>query len=178
MSSATQLSNELKAMSEVENALSGLSDDERNRVLRWAAERFGIPGTLGNARGGPATGAAQQKDPGGGGSSGAEHADLADFFAAARPSSDVEKALVVGYWFQYRVGNAELEAQSINTELKHLGHQIGNITRAFDNLMARDPQFIVQTKKTGSSKQARKKYKLTTAGKKEVEKMLARDPEE
>lgn len=172
MSSAGQFSSELQAMSQVENALAGLSDDERNRVLRWAAERFGLRGLSGAATRDASTGQQQDKTTG---NAAEEHSDLAEFFAAARPSSDVEKALVVGYWFQYRVGNAELEAQLINTELKHLGHQIGNITRAFDNLMARDPQFIVQTKKTGSSKQARKKYKLTTAGKKEVEKMLARD---
>jgi|SRR5579884_113985 hypothetical protein len=175
MSSSGQLSSELQAMSQVENALSGLSEDERNRVLRWAAERFGLSAIGAAPRGGATTGQQQGKS-----SSGAtkEYSDLAEFFAAARPSSDVEKALVVGYWFQYQVGNPELEAQMINTELKHLGHQIGNITRAFDNLMARDPQFIVQTKKTGSSKQARKKYKLTAAGKKEVEKMLDREVDE
>jgi len=166
-------------MSQVENALSNLSEEERGRVLRWATERFGLQ--IAAARGmkeQKEDAASVKQQVNGPAAAVEEHADLAEFFAAARPGSDVEKALVAGYWFQYRLGNAELEAQLINNELKHLGHQVGNITRAFDNLKARDPQLIVQTKKTGSSRQARKKYKLTAAGKKEVEKMLSRDTEE
>jgi hypothetical protein len=183
MSTDSQLSGELQAMVRVEGALTPLQEDERARVLRWASERFGVSIAMRSANS-AAKGPATNRDGGGGGgdtNSGDanDHVDLAEFFAAARPKSDLDKALVVGYWFQYRVGNTELEAQAINTELKHLGHQVGNITRAFDNLMAKDPQLIVQTRKSGSSKQARKKYKLTTAGKKEVERMLAvRDAED
>lgn len=174
MSSGPQLSGELHAMFQVESALASLSEDERSRVLRWAGERFGV------AVAGKSTAAGRSSTPAAETPSDTvpqteieEYPDLAEFFAAAHPKSELDKALVVGYWFQYRMGSTELEAQTINSELKHLGHHVGNITRAFDNLMAREPQLVVQTRKTGSSKQARKKYKLTTAGKKQVEKMLA-----
>ena len=48
--------------------------------------------------------------------------------------------------------------------LKNLGHGVGNITRAFDTLRASKPALTVQTRKEGSSKQARKKFRVTTEG--------------
>jgi len=48
------------------------------------------------------------------------------------------------------------------TSLKHLGHGFGNITRAFENLKAMKPALIVQTRRDGSSPQARKKFKVTS----------------
>ena len=70
-------------------------------------------------------------------------------------------------------GEADFDAQSVNTKLKHLGHGVGNITQALDVLKDRRPQLIVQLRKSGTTKQARKKYKVTTAGKSAVEAMLA-----
>jgi len=43
---------------------------------------------------------------------------------------------------------------------------------AFEALLARRPQPVVQTRKTGESKQATKRFKLTTEGKRAVERML------
>ncbi|ANH73510.1 hypothetical protein ACS15_2824 [Ralstonia insidiosa] len=92
----------------------------------------------------------------------------------ASPTSDGEKALVVGYWFQVKEGATELEAQKINSELKHLGHGIGNVTRALDWLKAQKPALMIQKRKEGTTKQARKKFVVTNEGKKHVEKMVAR----
>jgi hypothetical protein len=39
-------------------------------------------------------------------------------------------------------------------------------------LKSQKPALVVQLKKSGSTKQARKKYKLTTAGKKAVEQLI------
>jgi hypothetical protein len=80
----------------------------------------------------------------------------------------------VGYWLQYREGANELEAQRINSELKHLGHGIGNVTRALDWLKAQKPSLMIQKRKEGATKQARKKFVVTNEGKKFVEKLLAR----
>jgi hypothetical protein len=41
-----------------------------------------------------------------------------------------------------------------------------------DNLMATNPRYVMQTRKTGNTKQARKKYKLTVEGIKKVAQML------
>jgi hypothetical protein len=102
---------------------------------------------------------------------GGEGQDLADFFAGISPKTQEDRALVVGYWMQFQQGETELDAQRINGELKNLGHPVANITSALEGLKARKPQLVMQTKKSGSAKQARKKYKLTLAGKKAVEEM-------
>ncbi len=159
---------ELKAMAQLESALKELGDEERGRVLLWANARFKSSlknagtkvGTIGEANGGDQ----------------AEQPDLATFYASAGPISDADKALVVAYWLQYRENVSDVEAQTVNTRLKHLGYGVGNITRAFETLKDEKPALIVQTKKTGSTQQARKKFKVTSEGKKKVEGMLR--PEE
>lgn len=153
---------ELTAMTALADALNGLEDDARARVLRWAADRFGV--TLGK----PARGL-NRDDTGEEG----EWEDLASLFIAANPSTDAEKVLVGGYWFQVVEGFSDLEGGTINTELKHLGHGVSNITRAFDDLKSRKPALAIQTQKSGKSKQARKKYKITNEGIKHVKKMLS-----
>src|SRR5205823_4960084 len=102
---------------------------------------------------------------------------VADFYSACNPSSDVDKALVVGYWAQVIENVPEFDSQSINRELKHLGHGVSNITSAFDGLKERKPQLVIQTKKSGTSRQARKLYKLTIEGQRAVERMIGENEE-
>lgn len=169
-----ELSSELKAMATLEGALKELNDDERQRVLRWIFERFGaqLPKSAIKPPSKPAgSNASDENDV----VANNETEDLAEFYDQATPSTDAEKTLVVAYWFQYKQGQADVESQSINTQLKHLGHGVSNITRAFDTLKSQKPALIVQTRKDGSSKQARKKFKVTSEGKKAVEHMLAKE---
>jgi hypothetical protein len=49
---------------------------------------------------------------------------------------------------------------------------VKHITSAFDTLKARKPAAVMQLKKSGSTRQARKTYKLTVAGKNAVELMI------
>jgi hypothetical protein len=98
---------------------------------------------------------------------------LPDLYSAASPGSDSERALVVGYWFQSLLGEQDLDGFQINKELKHLGHGISNITTALSSLIERKPQLVIQTRKSGNSKQARKRYRLTDAGVKAVDRLLA-----
>ena len=48
--------------------------------------------------------------------------------------------------------------------LKDLGHRASNITDALSSAMKEKPALIIQVKKSGSARQARKLYKLTDAG--------------
>ena len=82
--------------------------------------------------------------------------DIAELYAAAAPESEFDKALVAGYWFQFVDGRPEFGSQEINSALKNLGHPIKNITSAFDSLKSRKPASVMQVKKSGSSRQARK----------------------
>jgi len=97
----------------------------------------------------------------------------AELYHAAGPDTDVERALVIGFWFQECLGQSDFDSFQVNNELKHLGYPVANITRAFDGLQARKPVLAMQTRKSGSSKQARKKYKLTHQGTVSVDKMIA-----
>lgn len=177
MSSATQdetknplnQMQELEAMKTIAGELAKLDEAGVKRVLRWAADAFGAKGTVG------ATGSSGRTendlssvvmDIKG------KYATLADFYHAANPTQENDKALVVGYWAQVLQGEGDFDAQSINKELKDLGHGVANITSAFDSLMARKPQLVIQTKKSGTTKQARKKYKLTLEGQRSVERMI------
>lgn len=104
-----------------------------------------------------------------------EFEDVSDLFDTANPGTDSEKALIVGYWLQEFEGRDQLEAQQINNELKNLGHGVNNITSAFTDLMNRQPRLVRQVSKSGSARQARKKYKITREGVRRVQAMISGD---
>jgi hypothetical protein len=157
---------EIEAMASVVGILDELEEDARERVIRWLADKYGAVTARKSLR--PASAGVQQS----GGDGDQEFEDVGSFFHAAEPSNNPECALVVGYWLQEVEGEDNIDAQQVNKQLKHLGHGIGNITRAFESLMNRRPALAIQIRKTGKTRQARKKYKITTAGKAEVQRMI------
>lgn len=98
---------------------------------------------------------------------------LADLFHAASPRTDREKALVAAYWIQTSKEVSQFASQEVNSELKHLGFGVSNITDALTQLMNEKPSLVIQLKKSGNSKQARKTYKVTDAGNRKVEEILS-----
>lgn len=156
---------ELKVMATISETLVKLDEAAVGRVLRWAADRFKVPIT------------AKPPERGEAGEGGAVFQDFADLYDRTNPSTDSEKALVAGYWFQVSQGQQDLDAQRVNAELKNLGHGVGNITDALSGLMKRAPRLVMQTRKSGSTRQARKKYRLTVEGTRRVEEMLSGKPE-
>lgn len=165
------MDSEIKAMGDVATALDSLDPEVAGRVLRWANERYRIKIKT------PSASSGGTSDAG----AGAEHpattqqfTDFHELFDAANPTSGPDKALVAAYWFQVAQGNEDLESFQLNTELKNLGHPSTNITRDLDGLIHRTPRYIMQTRKEGTSRQARKKYKITREGIRAVERMLGR----
>lgn len=162
---------ELDAMKCVAEALEPLDDTSRSRVIRWAADRYEVKlsGTVAkrSASSSPFMADEEQHTE-----STTAFDSAAELLAAAGAKTDTDKALVIGYWFQEVLNQSDLESQAINTELKHIGHGVGNITRALGNLMNQKPQLAIQLRKAGSSRQARKKYKLTAEGVKKVASMI------
>lgn len=116
--------------------------------------------------------AAQQNGAAGNGGAQRRFSDLAEVYAAASPSTDADRALVAGYWFQFLQGEADFGGQAVNSALKNLGHGVSNITSAFETLKAQKPALVMQLKKAGTTKQARKTCKLTAAGKNAVELLI------
>ena len=166
------LSGELKAMQDLAGVLAELDADAKRRVLKWAADRYQAkpaapqPAAHHEADHSATPPPPPPREPAFG--------DFADLFDAANPESGVENALVAGYWFQAVQKNAELDSQQLNSALKNLGRPSSNITRDLDSLMTRSPRLVIQVRKDGNTKQARKRYKLTTEGLRSVERMLAR----
>jgi hypothetical protein len=160
---------EIAAMTEIAKALQPLDTESRRRVLQWAIDSFEASITSGNRR---LLERRNSHDPGVQNDFSERFNDLAELYAATSPNNDREKALVVGYWFQKMNNDSDFDSGSINRELKHLGHGVGNITSALSSLMSRRPQMVIQTRKSGSSQQARKRYRITAEGAKQVEQMI------
>jgi hypothetical protein len=156
---------ELDAMQEIHKAFEKLKDeDARGRVLRWTVGRYG------------GVSKAQEKlrsplAPEIGLIAG-QFSDFASLFTATNPATEAEQALVAGYWYQVCQTSPDFDSQTINTELKQHGHGVGNITRALDTLISQEPRLVIQVRKAGTSKQARKRYKLTTEGISRVKQMM------
>jgi hypothetical protein len=102
-----------------------------------------------------------------------QFSDLGTLFEQANPQSASENALIAGYWFQVVKQEDDLESQKLNTELKQLGHGSNNITRDLSSLIDTKPSLVIQIRKSGSTKQARKKYRLTAEGIAKVKRMLS-----
>jgi hypothetical protein len=165
---------ELKAMTDVAAAIEGLDPAVIERVLRWAAESHGVTAAPVRPRG------AQQSSAGVGTDNGdtpLQFGSFGELYAAASPTSDVDRTLVAAYWRQYYDGAEEFGAQELNAILKNLGYAVLNITSAFDNLKSKKPALVIQLKKSGTTRQARKTFKVTEAGKQYVEQMTRQTPQ-
>jgi hypothetical protein len=158
---------EVKAMGKIADALAALEPAGAARVIRWAADVYRVAQLSSRFTASNSLGDSEGASP-----SGPVFTDLADLYAATSPKFEADKALVGAYWVQYGEGKAEFGSQEINTALKNLGHQIANITDAFDSLKNRKPAPVIQVKKSGTTRQARKTYRLTVAGKNAVEAMM------
>jgi len=164
-----QQDEELNAIQAVLAALSTLeSDAARQRVLKYFVDRMGLPAGSAHAPSrNPAPGVSSS-------STNSPFATFAELFEAAAPESNADRALVAAYWVQYCEGAESFDAQRVNTELKHLGYGIANITSALDALKSQRPALVLQLRKSGTSQQSRKLYKVTGEGEKRVAELISR----
>lgn len=153
---------EIKAMGDIATALSKLSPDEARRVLKWANDKYLIRISSSAATDEAVDAVASVS----------KYADIGELVDAAKPSSGLDRILVAAYWFQVAQGQDDFDSLSLNTELKHMGYPSANITRDLDSLVNRTPKLVMQTRKEGTSKQARKRFRLTREGTRTVENML------
>lgn len=169
---------EIDAMSAVAGALAPLDQEAQERVLEWAAKRYAV--VLASSRNGKrqqldtdeASGGLEDEEVGQVEIDVQAFEDFADLYDAASPDSQTDRALVGAYWFQVVQAEGNFKGYAANEALRNMGHGVTNITRAYDDLQARQPALVRQMNKSGKSKQARKTYKLTNAGIKAVEAML------
>jgi hypothetical protein len=100
------------------------------------------------------------------------HLEFSSLVEKWTPESNYEWALLAAYYVTKYGDGPDVTGQAMNSILKHHGKGIANITSAVDTLLAMDPALMLQTKKTGTSAQARKTYRVTTVGLKFVEDKL------
>jgi hypothetical protein len=159
---------ELSVMKLIAEALDPLEQAVQERIASWTSARYGGEGarSLQNAARPnlPAAETAPQNRAA---------ATFAELFDQASPRSEKEKALVAAFWAHECKGQDAFASQALNAELKNLGHGIGNIADALSGLIAESPALILQIKKAGKTKQARKLYKISEAGKRRVREMIS-----
>jgi len=154
---------EVLAIHKILGVLGELSDDqERGRVIRFVVDRFGAGASLAaNAARGRGAGAAPE---GVSGSGERKFEDFPTLFQTCSPKSGPMRALVAGYWLQVCRAQRDFDGQTANNELKDLGHRASNITKDLGALMLQRPNLVMQVRKSGTTRQARKTYRLTEAG--------------
>lgn len=157
---------ELDAMKSILDALQAQDPEAQKRIIAWVIGKLSIPNAPAAA---PENPKATVK-----GSADSQFATFADLYNAALPETTADKALVAGYWLQTCQSQEHFTGQSANKELLNLGHALTNITNAFSSLKDKRPALAIQVRKSGSSQQARKQYKLTQAGTDAVTAMMQR----
>ena len=157
---------EFSAMQTVFGALEPLDPESRQRVFEYIAARLGISAVQGAWSSSPArdTEDGEQAVLEEGSTTEAGFATLAELHDAACPRSVKDRVLVTAYWLQVCEGADNFVSYSVNRALKDLGHGASNVTAAFDALRQSKPALVLQLKKAGKSRQARKTYKVTSAG--------------
>lgn len=163
---------EIEAMGAIDKAMRGLQADEQKRVLRWAIDKFGggevaLPGEGRGGHGASSSGTGSED-----GRVPAAYERISDLMDDAHPTTTVDHVLVASYWFQVVRGQENFTGQAVNSELKDLGQGSKNITDAYTSLMQRRPPAVRQVQKSGSTRQARKRYRLTEVGIRSVERMI------
>lgn len=150
---------EFAAMQSVFSALDPLDEEAQARVINYVSSRLGVVGaTKGQS---PSSRFDEELDAD---SDAEKFEEFGELFDALDPSTDAERALAAAYWSCVYEEEESFDSQSLNKMLKNLGHGVSNITRALGTLTGQKPAPIIQTRKSGTSQQARKVFKITRAG--------------
>ena len=167
---------EFEAIRTVHGALEHLDDEARARVLAYIASLLDIDSAVVGSREASARGDDGEEFLGRDATESVrqipDFSAFAELFARSNPNSNGEKALVAGYWLQECKGADSFTGAEANKELNNLGHKVINITDAIEQMKSRKPMLILQLRKSGTSRQARKIYKVSQEGMNRVMEMI------
>jgi hypothetical protein len=178
---------EIQAMSRVNTALKDLSEEERYRVMQWAANKY-----LQNAAPLKLAGPAVAPPPAPVGVIDADadadvaedeaksevrtYATFAEMLDASGADKDAGRLLIAAYWLQVINGQQDWKSFEVNKLLKDTGNQINTIGNAVRDLSKKSktkPALVVQVSKNSSSSgKGSKVLKLTSEGVKKAKIML------
>lgn len=153
---------EIKAMNDIYQILNDLGEqDARQRVMDWIIKRFSLSNNVNQSK---------KSDPNDESPDSPKDKNfssfesVADVFANANLKTSFDRVLVAAAFLQDKNGGRELTGREINQVLTHLGHGVKNITDAIGYWIGKKPQLMIQTRKEGKTRQAQKKYKVTSEG--------------
>ncbi len=90
----------------------------------------------------------------------AEYTTLADYSLLQAPKTRTTEGIGrERTGFSRSRDESELDSQALNDVLEKLGHGSQQYHQSNDELIKTKPQLVMQTKKSGNTKQGRKKYR-------------------
>ncbi|MBV5257209.1 hypothetical protein FLX56_02095 [Synechococcus moorigangaii CMS01] len=166
---------EIEVIRKCDALLRELETDAQGRVIQWLNNKFRSSHvSIGNCDTPVKPEASETVE----GHSSAQPEEFGELYYKIRPETDTMRALVAAYWCTVHEGMGSFTAYDVNKKLKDLGFGVGNITDAIGKHISQKPALIIQLKKSGGSRQARKTYKLTDAGKRHVRAIIDGAPDE
>ena len=169
---------EILAMSNVNEALKNLSEEERYRVIQWVANKYYSPNmppvkVAGPTSFNPVKEIEDNSDATDDDATNNAYGTFAELLDATGATKEPEMFLAAAYWLQVIKGSEKWKSFEINKLLKDTGNEIQTISNPIRTLEGRKPKPIVQlSQATTASKRGSKEFKLTTEGVKTVEAML------
>jgi hypothetical protein len=169
---------ELLALNQANNAIKDLPEEARGRIVAWLINKYSIQSPYSQKQSSSDTSQKVLSEP-----SSSEEAEApilnsydydtaAEFLSKCKTATDSQRALAISAYLQEKQGKRDLTGYEINHELQQIGYKASNITKAIKSLSGKKPQLMIQTKKAGTSRQAKKNYKVTEEGLKEVQRMI------
>lgn len=159
---------ELAAMQTIAEALNPLDEGARKRVFHWAQDFFNFEKN-GSVSAMPLARSFEKPTFD---ESDNSFETFGELYSAIDPLTQEDKALTAAYWLQVIQGRESWQSADIQKELRELGYALSNVADSVSSAVNKRPQRVIQLKKSGSSRQARKTFKLSDAGKKYVEERL------
>lgn len=89
---------------------------------------------------------------------------IENLFLASNIKTVASRILLAAAYLQEKHNFKEVSSFDINSRLKKMGYGITNITTAINGLLAKKPPLMVQTRKVGDTKQAKRKFIVTEDG--------------
>ncbi len=100
---------------------------------------------------------------------------MLDLFAEANVKKVSDKILLMAAYLQERLNFKEISSYDINFRLKRIGHGVQNISSSINGILKRkqrEAPLMMELKKEGASKQARRKFRVTDDGLKKARSFL------
>lgn len=92
------------------------------------------------------------------------YGSIETLFLSSSVNTVSSKILLCAAYLQEKLNIEELSSYDINSRLKKLGYGVSNISNSLNTLIKKDPPLVIQTRKIGDSKQAKRRFKVTEEG--------------